>query len=623
MSSRPDRATGLSAGKQILFALVTTVAFFALVEFVLVAIGVRPVVEDDDPYVGFSSYLPLFVERTAPNGSTRLVTAPNKLSWFNRQRFSPKKEPGTYRVFSVGGSTTYGRPYDDATSFSGWLRELLPECDPSHPWEVINAGGISYASYRVAKLMEELVRYEPDLFIVYTGNNEFLERRTYSAMFDTPLAIRWLSSVLGHTRTYSAFQRLLRKDASSGAPVEAESAPGAIDGALPAEVEALLDKSVGPSAYERDDEFRDQVLDHFRYSLDRIVTIAEEAGARVMFVAPASNLADCSPFKSEPRAGLTPTERERCRTLDDQGNEAWSGGRAAEALERWDAALAIDDRFAAFHYRRGLALASLGRFEEALRAFTRARDEDVCPLRALSETIEIVREVAAERHVPLVDYVEIVEEHSDHGIAGSQFFLDHVHPTVEGNGLLGVALVEELLRQHVATASADWPDAAVRAASERIEARLDPERRANALRNLAKVLGWAGKYEEADQLALRVVGLLPEDSEAQGMAGYVHQRRGDLDAALRYYEEAVRLNPDYVRAHYLLASCARQAGDRSRAERHLLEAVRIDPRLADAWADLGVLHLESGNRERAREEFQRAISLDPANATARDALARI
>ena len=76
--------------------------------------------------------------------------------FFNKQQFDRKKDKGVTRVFCLGGSTTFGRPYDDLTSFCGWLRELLPVADPSRKWELINAGGISYASYRVAALMEEL-----------------------------------------------------------------------------------------------------------------------------------------------------------------------------------------------------------------------------------------------------------------------------------------------------------------------------------------------------------------------------------------------------------------------------------------------------------------------------------
>ena len=48
-----------------------------------------------------------------------------------------RQAPETYRIFCLGGSTTYGRPYNDTTSFAGWLRELLPVADPQRRWEVI------------------------------------------------------------------------------------------------------------------------------------------------------------------------------------------------------------------------------------------------------------------------------------------------------------------------------------------------------------------------------------------------------------------------------------------------------------------------------------------------------
>ena len=616
----------LSAGKQIAFTIVTVVGVFALLEGALTLFGVTPIADEEDPYVGFSSYLPLFSERDGPNGR-RFVTAPNKLSWFNRQRFPVEKAPGTYRVFCMGGSTTYGHPYDDVTSFAGWLRELLPAADSTHTWEVINAGGVSYASYRVVKLMEEFVRYEPDLFIVYTGENEFLERRTYAHIFETPPAVRWLGSALGRTRVYSGLRRLLKRDDAPVAPAAAPTA-GSGDGdsdatTLAAEVEAMLDKSVGPSSYYRDDAFREQVLEHLRFSLGRIVDLAEESGARVVFVLPASNLGACSPFKSEHRDGLQPAEHERLAGIEARARAAADGGEWDAALAAWDEALAIDDRYAAYHYERGRALRQLERFDDALRAFTRARDEDICPLRALTEAITIVREVAQQRNVPWIDFVDLVKQESEHGIPDDQLFLDHLHPTIDGHRMLAVALTEELIRGGVVHPGDAWPDEAVRAATERVESRLDPEAHANALRNLAKVLGWAGKFEEADDLSLRVVELLPGDAEAIGLAGYAYQRRNDLDTAIAHYEEAIRLNPDNFRVHYLLASCAQQTGDLERAERHFLETVRLDPTIADAWAELGAVHIEFGQRERARVELEKALSLDPGHAGARAALARL
>ena len=43
--------------------------------------------EDEDPYVGFSSNIPLFVEQAGPDGKPAMVTAKNKLPLFNFQRF--------------------------------------------------------------------------------------------------------------------------------------------------------------------------------------------------------------------------------------------------------------------------------------------------------------------------------------------------------------------------------------------------------------------------------------------------------------------------------------------------------------------------------------------------------
>ena len=163
--------------KKLIFSVISVALFFALLEGLLALCGVQATLELHDPYVGFAENIPLFVPDEGD--SAYLATAANKLEFFNAQRFLRKKPANTLRIFCLGGSTTYGRPYDDATSFAGWMRELLSESAPQTNFEVINAGGVSYASYRVAALMDQLIQLEPDLFVVYTGHNEFLEERTY------------------------------------------------------------------------------------------------------------------------------------------------------------------------------------------------------------------------------------------------------------------------------------------------------------------------------------------------------------------------------------------------------------------------------------------------------------
>src|SRR5690606_4964545 len=173
-------------------------------------------------------------------------------------------------------------------SFSAWLRELLPAASADTQWEVINAGGISYASYRVAALMEELAQYEPDLFIVYTGHNEFLEERTYGDLRRKPAALLETASALSWSRTYSVLHRMLVQPQRPAA-----------SSVLPAEVDAVLDHTVGPVSYQRDDRWHEQVLAHFELNLVRMAQIARSCGAELVLVVPAVNLKDCSPFKSE------------------------------------------------------------------------------------------------------------------------------------------------------------------------------------------------------------------------------------------------------------------------------------------------------------------------------------
>jgi len=176
--------------KKLAFAVPTALGILVGLELLFWACGVKPAYDRRDPYAGFTPQVPHFEVVTGSSGEALVTLAPNKREVLNDQTFPLSKQPGTYRIVCLGGSATYGRPFFDHTSFAGWLRAFLPKADPSRKWEVINAGAISYASYRVKGLMAELARYQPDLFIAYMGHNEFLERRTYAQVFDTPSLIR-------------------------------------------------------------------------------------------------------------------------------------------------------------------------------------------------------------------------------------------------------------------------------------------------------------------------------------------------------------------------------------------------------------------------------------------------
>ena len=586
--------------KNLAFGCIVAVVFYVVIELILLAAGVTPLYERTDPSVGFSGYAPLFLKHTQPNGEQFYRTAHNKFQWFNMQSFPAFKAKDVTRIFCIGGSTTYERPYDDRTSFCGWLRLFLPTVDSTRRWEVINAGGISYASYRVARLMEELEDYEPDLFIVYSGHNEFLESRTYKKLKKVPKFMRSLAVLASRTRLYSVLYSLIYEP----------------DAVLPTEVTPLLDRSVGPKDYHRDDEMSVAILDDYQNSLIRMTQISERAGAKMILVTPASNIGDFSPFKSENSPNLSSLDISQVDTLKsivtlalDEGNQV-----RAEAIAR--EALAIDGRNAELLYLHAKALRALDSIDAARSAFTQSRDEDVCPLRALTPVREIVANVAQTKNTGFVDFVSVVNEQSPSGIPGSELFLDHVHPTINGNRLLALAIVEEMMQEGIVTQDARWNEGLIEEISTELESSVDEKTHAMALTNLSKVLAWAGKHDEAERLVNLAVATIPENSETHTQKGGLLWQAGNRKDAIVHYREGARLDPRNASIHRSLGLILSELSRMDEARVELEEAIRLDPKLAYVHYDLGIVLSALGKMKQAEAAYRTAQKLDPTHAEA-------
>src|SRR5690606_17589213 len=155
---------------------------------------------------------------------------------------------------------------------------------------------------------------------------------------------------------------------------------------------------------------------------------------------PAVNERSMSPFKSQHRDDLTPADLARWAELTAQAAADREAGNLEQALGGLDQAIAIDPLYADTHFQRGGVLYALKKYPEAKQAFQRAIDEDVCPLRMLSPMRPAVSEVAAEYGVPLIDFQALLERQTETGITGEEWFLDHVHTTIDGYRELALQL---------------------------------------------------------------------------------------------------------------------------------------------------------------------------------------
>ena len=601
----------LSLGRKLLLSAIVLVAFFGGLELVLAVAGVRPILVDEDPYVGFESTLRLFTP-DAEAGVYR--TARNKLTLFNPQSFAIDKPVGGLRVFTVGGSTTYGRPFDDGTSFTAWLREYLRAAAPERAWEVVNAGGISYASYRVASLMEELTEYEPDLFVIYSGNNEFLEKRTYGDPLAEPTVGSRGRPAPRRTRLWALGTRALR----AATPRDASRYE------MAGEVEELLDSSAGVDFYNRDPVFHRQVVDHYRLNLGRMIEIARAAGAEVILVTIPVNEKGFGPFKSQHGDGLPAPDRARHAELLAAAAAALDAGDDDLALARALAAVALDGLHAEGHFLLGSAQLAAGDEAAAAASFERAIAEDVCPLRALPEMNRAIAEAAARHGVELVDFRARLKEPAAAGglprLLGGEQFLDHAHPNVETHGLLGRALFDRMVEMGLATAPPDRLAGLDEAVRGEILVRVDEEDYARAFEDLSQVLLWAGKKSEAETYARQAAAVRVSGWEVHYNAGLVQLDAGRLEAAEASLLDAVRADPNAAPAWDQLGASRARQGDLDGALEAGRRAVELDPGAANAWNNLGTTHLVRGEPELAAAAARRAVEIAPRFADAHNNL---
>ena len=88
--------------------------------------------------------------------------------------FEKEKPDNTFRIFTVGGSTTFGRGENNDDTWPAYLQQIMNEKITNKNVEVINAGIQGADSNEELKLIEQkLIKFSPDLIIIYDGLNDY------------------------------------------------------------------------------------------------------------------------------------------------------------------------------------------------------------------------------------------------------------------------------------------------------------------------------------------------------------------------------------------------------------------------------------------------------------------
>ncbi|TWT35109.1 hypothetical protein KOR42_52040 [Thalassoglobus neptunius] len=425
----PQRTLARPRKKRIMFrcaALMLALVPFIVLEIALVIAGVGTVDLSDDPFVGFSEVSPLF---ELDQKSNEYVISNRRLKFFAPDAFPAQKAEQTFRIFVLGGSTVQGRPYSIETSFPTFARIALETSDLSRQWEVINCGGVSYASYRLVPILKECLQYEPDLIVVCTGHNEFLEDRSYSTIKSLPKWIQTPSDWFLKRRTVQLATTMI---------ADGKSSPSST---LSADADTILDYRNGIEAFHRDFNHSRAVAMHYESNLNRMVSLTQQANVPLVFMLPPSNLSGQLPFKSEPMERLTADQLDEVKRLRESARDSYRTD-LREAIRIWSEIVLADPHSSDNWFEYGQCLEIAGQHEEARAAYVKARDLDVCPLRMTTPLEESMKKVANERGIPLLNLHDHLEKQTTTYILGNQWLVDHVHPSFEGHYEIALLLVE-------------------------------------------------------------------------------------------------------------------------------------------------------------------------------------
>ncbi len=289
---------------------------------------------------------------------------------FRPSRFQAAKPAGTVRIFTFGGSSTFGL-LAAGSPFTKILRERLPEALGS-PVEVVNLGCPGWAGDRVATLLRETLAFDPDLLVVYSGHNEYLGLKDDPRHQPGPLA-RLRVRLWSASRTFAWLNHALTAGKTQTQTLTEEEYAALKRGLIPVFDPANLPRK---SRVSLSSEERTAIENAYARNLEEAGRQVVGAGVGLLFVMPVSNLL-ARPHLSA--RDLEMSRDPRFQSLVSQARTLVKSGQVSAGLTPMNQAIALVDSDPMIYYWRATANARLGQDARALIDYRTARDLDARP----------------------------------------------------------------------------------------------------------------------------------------------------------------------------------------------------------------------------------------------------
>lgn len=461
---------------------------------------------------------------------------------YNYQPIPVVKDDNEIRIFVFGGSSAVGYPYDGRLAFSHFLEVGFNEVVPNKKIRVFNVAQNAIPAGTSLKIMNEVAQYDPDIFIVYAGNNEYSDEHVYRQIRRRAGVVRLIQSSARNLALYRAMEKL----------------------ALPARMRVYADyvmSEEGVQAAAYTPEERRIIMDNYAYVIHGMTDFAREHDIGLVICTVAANSADWVPYRSAFNPDTPEEARRRWLGLFAKAIESYAENNNRKTLDIIDEIMEIDNARADAHYLRGSVQREMELLEEAADSFHQALNLDNVCYRASPSHNEIVIETARRTSTPLAHTESALKEVAPHGLLGLNFFWDHCHPKPEAHRVMALEIALAIVKDGLLPEPEDrWErrfDRAVAAWMNSVE--LDPTFEAMAYRNTApgwmalwtdhragdQILRMQGRYlNGAFELLQKAIELDPELPGSYFYRGVIYAQWGEMEKARADWERELALESD-------------------------------------------------------------------------------
>jgi len=457
----------------------------------------------------------------------------------------PEKKPGEYRVFLYGGSSAYGFPVADRYSITAWLRKSFPHLLPGKTVNVMNCAWPGKASHHDLEGVHAVLKYKPDLFIIYTGHNE--------APVDNRLFVdHWIYKLDLRLKFRSAFYRFLLTRFHKARKFIVYGSSGYTE-------KQYREEIIANKVYKKvevDDEEYGKILQAYRKNIESIIRFAKEHQIRVLIVNLPSNLRDIPPAISTHKAALSEVKLADWNRYFEEAKAFEKQGKYKEAVESYQVAAAIDPTYADLQYQLGQSYEQIGDYASAKKAYQSALDHDGHPWRAKSSLNEILLQISQQQDIIFVDIVAALERLSPHGILSRELIYDNVHPSIQAQQVITDEILHALAQANWLAPAGEWQWKALEKAKE--DKTSEDWKVDGSLNAYTYVLRGLNLWEEKryDMAAVDLekgLELMPKFVESYAFLGDSYLRLGEFEKAAKAFQTLTQKDPslsDYLAKKY-------------------------------------------------------------------------